>query len=446
MNLPDVAPNSVRVLVVGSGGREHALSVSLSASPYVQQVICTPGNAGISDDCRAKVGAEDIEGIVQLVQDKHISFVVIGPEVPLVDGLADRLNERGVLTFGPTSEAALLEGSKVFAKKFMEDCGIPTAEFGSFDDPMEAKKYIARTGAPVVVKADGLAAGKGVTVARTIEEANAAVDDILVHGKFGPLPTAKVLIEEFLDGEEVSFFAVLDGNTALPLASAQDHKAAFDGDTGPNTGGMGAYSPAPICDALLQSRIMEQVVTPTMQGMKRISRDFRGVLFCGLMVDPKTQNIKVLEYNVRFGDPECQVLCTRMKSDMFELLYRTAKGTLGDEQFALEWHPFSAIVVVLAAKGYPGSYRKGTIIGGVDAVNDMEGVTVFHAGTARADSGHLVASGGRVLGVTATAGSIQGAKERAYEAISRIEWPDGFCRSDIGWRALARESKLPSNV
>ena len=442
MALPDIPPASLNVLVVGSGGREHALVDAISSSPYLKKTLAAPGSAGMSKlcECVPSVNPEDIDAIVKLAQDRDVSLVIVGPEVPLVLGLVDRLQERGILAFGPSSAAAILEGSKVFTKGFLDRHKIPTAWYQSFSEPEPAKQFIREKGSPIVVKADGLAAGKGVILAQTVDEALSAVDSILVDGQFGNAG-AEIVVEEFLKGEEVSFFALLDGQTALPLASAQDHKAAYDGDKGPNTGGMGAYSPAPICNAALKDQIMRRVVLPTMSGMKEEGREFRGILYCGLMVDEETGEAKVLEYNVRFGDPECQVLSTRMKSDMLELLYRTATGRLSEKNFMLEWDPLSAVVVVLATRGYPGSYPKGSVIRGIEAAEEIPGVTVYHAGTELSSNGEFTANGGRVLGITATGKTILDAQRTAYEGVDSVDWPEGFCRRDIGWRAILREEQ-----
>lgn len=442
MSLPGVASNSLNVLVIGSGGREHSLVHSISKSLYLNKLFAAPGNVGMEGICTCipSVAADDVDGIVALAGELSASFVVVGPEVPLVLGLVDRLQEKGIPAFGPSKAAAILEGSKVFTKDFLKRHNIPTAWYSSFSDANAAKSFIRERGAPIVVKADGLAAGKGVILAGTVAEAEAAIDSILVDGQFGSAGR-QVVVEEFLVGEEVSFFALLDGKTAVPLASAQDHKAAYDGDTGPNTGGMGAYSPAPICDDTLKEQIMSTVVLPTMEGMKAEGREFRGVLYCGMIVDSKTKEAKVLEFNVRFGDPECQVLCKRMKSDMLEVLYRTASGTLEQDDFQLEWDPLSAVIVVLATTGYPGSYKKGSVIRNISDADAIHGVTVYHAGTAKSKDGEFVAAGGRVLGVTATAKDIRDAQRVAYEGIDVIDWPEGFCRRDIGWRAVTREQE-----
>ncbi|CAN8074690.1 unnamed protein product [Agarophyton chilense] len=438
MRLSDVPLRSLVVLVVGSGGREHALAHRISESPYLKHLLAAPGNAGMLSLCECvPISADDTDAIVDLAVERSVSFVVVGPEVPLVLGLVDRLSEKGISAFGPSKAASILEGSKVFTKAFLESNHIPTAWHASFTDAAEAKKFIQQKGAPIVVKADGLAAGKGVILANTVDEALAAVDSMLLDRKFGEAGS-KIVVEEFLTGEELSFFALLDGNVALPLASAQDHKAAYDGDKGPNTGGMGSYSPAPVCNDAIRDQVMSKIVIPTMEGMKNEGREFRGILYCGLMVD-RTGQAKVLEYNVRFGDPECQVLCTRMRSDLLEVLYRTASKRLGESDFKLEWDPMSAIVVVLATKGYPGSYPKGSVIRGIDAADSMDGVKVYHAGTSLSHEGEFTANGGRVLGVTATGATMKKAQNLAYEAVAAINWEEGFCRKDIGWRAIERE-------
>lgn len=440
MALNDVPHKSLTVLVIGSGGREHALVHSLSKSPYLSKLIAAPGNIGMEPLCERvpSVSADDVDAIVNLAVESSVSLVIVGPEIPLVRGVVDKLREKKIPVFGPTAKAAQLEGSKVFSKCFLQRHYIPTSEFAAFMDVEPSRLFVRELGTPVVIKAGGLAAGKGVIIAQTEKEAFDTIDDMLVHKKFGEAGE-ELVIEEFLKGEELSFFAIIDGDTALPLASAQDHKAAFDGDKGPNTGGMGAYSPAPLCDAEMQERIMEEVVLPTMQGMKTEGNEFCGVLYCGLMVDKATGNYKVLEFNVRFGDPECQVLCARLKTDLLETLFRAATGRLGDDGFDLEWDNDPALVVVLASEGYPGSYKKGSIIRNIEKANEMEGVTVYHAGTAQSSEGEVIADGGRVLGVTAKAGSLSEAKRKAYEAVRVIDWPQGFYRTDIGWRAMDRE-------
>ncbi|HJO72343.1 MAG TPA: phosphoribosylamine--glycine ligase [Rhodospirillales bacterium] len=423
----------MKVLVVGSGGREHALCWAIAASPLCQDLLCAPGNAGIVQVAACvPVAANDVGGLVDLAVKEGADFVVVGPEAALVAGLVDRLGNKGITAFGPSAKAAELEGSKGFMKDLCARFDIPTATYACFDEPDAAKAYIHARGAPIVVKADGLAAGKGVVLCRNENEAYAAVDHIMSERAFGAAGDALV-VEEFLEGEEASFFALVDGTRALPLASAQDHKAAFDGDTGPNTGGMGAYSPAPVITGEMADTVMERIVTPTIEGMAALGRPYKGVLYAGLMID--ADGPKVLEYNVRFGDPECQPLMLRLKSDLLEVLVACAEGRL--DEAAVEWHADTALTVVMAAKGYPGPYEKGTEIKGLDALAGREDVVVFHAGT-MADGGRVLANGGRVLGVTARGATVVAAQENAYQAIDRIEWPDGFCRRDIGWRAIGR--------
>ncbi len=422
----------MRILVVGGGGREHALCWAIAASPLCDRLYCAPGNAGIAREATCvPIGAEDVDALVQFARDESIDFVVVGPEAPLVLGLADRLADAGIKVFGPSAAAAALEGSKGFMKDLCAKYGIPTAAYARFTDATAAKAYLREHGAPIVVKADGLAAGKGVTVAATLAEAEAAVDAALVEGAFGAAG-AEVVIEECLRGEEASVFALVDGKTVLPLASAQDHKQAGDGDTGPNTGGMGAYSPAPIMTDALSRRVMDEILEPTVHAMREEGRPYRGVLYGGLMITD--EGPKLLEYNVRFGDPECQALVARLKSDLLPALIATSDGVL--ESFDLRWHDEAALVVVMATKGYPGAYEKGSVIRGVDAAEADEQVIVFHAGTKAGDDGALLANGGRVLGVTALGATVADAQRRAYAAVDRIDWPEGFCRRDIGWRAV----------
>ena len=428
----------MKVLVVGSGGREHALCWAIERSPLCDRLYCAPGNAGIAEvaECVA-IGAEDVEGILRFARDNGIDFVVVGPEGPLVLGLVDKLEAAGIKAFGPSAAAAELEGSKGFMKDLLAKYGVPTAFYQRFTDAEPAKAYVRQHGAPIVVKADGLAAGKGVTVARSEDEAFAAIDEALVGGRFGSAG-AEIVVEEFLDGEEVSFFALVDGTTAVPLASAQDHKAVGDGDTGPNTGGMGAYSPAPALTPDLEARVMREIVEPTVRGLAAEGRPFKGGLFGGLMIGrgPDGQPVpKTLEFNVRFGDPECQTLMARFKSDVLAALLASRDGTLKPED--VQWHDAAALCVVMAAKGYPGDYLKNTEIQGFAEANAVEGVTVFHAGT-KADGGRVLATGGRVLGVTAMAPTVREAQERAYQAVDKLDWPEGFCRRDIGWRAVGR--------
>jgi len=425
----------MKVLVVGGGGREHALCWSISASPLVTRLYCAPGNAGIAQeaDC-VPIAADDVEGLVAFATENHIEFVVVGPEVPLVAGLVDKLAAVGIKAFGPSAAAAMMEGSKGFMKDFCARHAIPTAAYGRFTEAAAAKAFIAEQGAPIVVKADGLAAGKGVIIAETVEQANAAIDDMLHGGAFGAAG-AELVIEEFLGGEEASFFALCDGEVAIPLASVQDHKRVGDGDTGPNTGGMGAYSPAPIVTDSMVDTIMDTIINPTIQGMKAEGTPYKGVLYAGLMIE--NDEPRLLEYNVRFGDPECQVLMMRLMSDLLPALIASADGVL--KNFDLRWYDEPALTVVMAANGYPGSYDKGSEIGGLDEAATIEDVTIFHAGTAQDDGGKILAAGGRVLGITAIGSTVAEAQARAYEAIDKINWPGGFCRRDIGWRAVERE-------
>ena len=427
----------MKILVVGSGGREHSLCWAIAASPLCDKLWCAPGNAGIAQEAECvAIAADDVDGLVDFAITESVDLVVVGPEQPLVMGLVDRLEEMGIKAFGPRAAAAELEGSKGYMKDICAKYDIPTAAYGRFTDIEKAKAFIRENGAPIVVKADGLAAGKGVTVARTLDEALNAAEDALVEGQFGAAG-AEIVIEEFMEGEEISVFALCDGKTALPLASAQDHKAAWDGDKGPNTGGMGAYSPAPAMTDELMAEVMKTIIQPTIDGMAREGRPYKGVLFAGLMLT--ADGVKLLEHNVRFGDPECQVLMMRLRSDLVGALMATVDGVL--DRFNLRWYEDAALTVVMAADGYPGAYEKGTEIKGVEAAGDAdENVTIFHAGTKRGDGGELLAVGGRVLNVTALGRTVGEAQSRAYQAVDRIDWPEGFCRRDIGWRAVARET------
>ncbi|GJP76647.1 hypothetical protein CLOP_g7061 [Closterium sp. NIES-67] len=474
----DASAEPLSVLVVGGGGREHALCYALRRSPSTAHVYCAPGNAGIalSGDatCLPSLDIRSSSSVIQFCRENRVGLVVVGPEAPLVSGLVDDLTENKIPAFGPTQGAAQLEGSKGFMKRICDKYGIPTAKHASFTDPAKAKDYIREQGVPIVVKADGLAAGKGVVVATAIEEAEAAVTRMLVDGEFGSAG-GQVLIEEFLTGEEASFFAVVDGASAVPLASAQDHKPVGEGDTGPNTGGMGAYSPAPVVTPAVERFVMERIIAPTVAGMKAEGLPFTGVLYAGLMVDTSAGTAKLLEYNVRFGDPECQVLMKRLESDLSQLLLSACRGTLSAHP-PLQWTTDAALVVVLAAKGYPGAYESGTPIHGLAAAAATDPrVTIFHAGTKlkaaeaaggaataaaaggaaeertpgalgeaekavkEGREGQIVAAGGRVLGVTALGGSVGEAQAVAYRAVDKVEWKEGFCRRDIGWRAVERE-------
>ncbi len=422
----------MKILVVGSGGREHALCWAIRRSPLCGELLCAPGNAGIAEMAAlVPIGTEEVDALVDFAKTQAVDFVVIGPEAPLVLGLADKLAAAGIKAFGPSAAAAELEGSKGFMKDILAKCGVPTAAYGRFTEAAAAKAFIRAKGAPIVVKTDGLAAGKGVVVATTVDEALAAVDMMMGDKVFGAAGD-QLVIEEFLAGEEASFFAIVDGETALPLAAAKDNKRVGDGDTGPNTGGMGAYSPAPVVTPEVVAKVMERCILPTVRGMAAEGRPYKGVLFAGLMIE--NGEPKLLEYNVRFGDPECQVLMARLDSDIVELMLAASEGRLAGR--TVTWKPDSALVVVMAAQGYPGSYAKGTVIAGLDKAAAVPGVTVLHAGTRRDAEGRVVATGGRVLGITAVGATVAEAQARAYQAVDRIRWPEGFCRRDIGWRAL----------
>jgi phosphoribosylamine---glycine ligase len=422
----------VNVLLIGGGGREHALAWKLRQSPLIGRLYCAPGNAGIEAvaECVA-LDVADHEAVTRFCKESAIGLVVIGPEAPLVAGLADDLDAAGIKVFGPSREAARLEGSKGFTKDLCAAHGIPTGAYRRFTDVASAKAYVAKQKLPVVVKADGLAAGKGVVIAATREEAESAIDACF-SGAFGSAGS-EVVIEEFLKGEEASFFALSDGTTALALVTAQDHKRAFDGDQGPNTGGMGAYSPAPIMTEALSARVMEEIVWPTVRAMSARGTPFKGVLYAGLMIVDGAP--KLIEYNIRFGDPEAQVLMLRLKSDLLPALLAVTEGRLAD--VALDWHGDAALCVVMAARGYPGAYAKGSEIKGLEKAGRDLNVQIFHAGTRR-EGDRILADGGRVLGVTARGDTIAKANARAYAAIEEIDWPGGFYRSDIGWRALPR--------
>ncbi|MER8384657.1 phosphoribosylamine--glycine ligase [Mesorhizobium sp. M0166] len=422
----------MRVLLIGSGGREHALGWKIAASPLLTKLYAAPGNPGIGREAElVKLDIADHAAVVRFCRGNEIDLVVVGPEGPLVAGIADDLRAEGIRVFGPSKAAARLEGSKGFTKDLCAKYGIPTAAYGRFGDLASAKAYVEKTGAPIVIKADGLAAGKGVTVAMTLDEARAALDACF-DGSFGQAG-AEVVVEEFLVGEEASFFCLCDGTTALPFGTAQDHKRLSDGDTGPNTGGMGAYSPAPVMTPEMIDRTMREIVEPTMRGMAETGAPFSGVLFAGLMITDKGP--KLIEYNTRFGDPECQVLMMRLKDDLLVLLNAAADGQLAHT--SVRWRDEAALTVVMAARGYPGTPEKGSVIRGVEAAAG-ESVEIFHAGTA-INGGALVANGGRVLNITATGRTVGEAQKKAYAALDRIDWPQGFCRRDIGWLAVARE-------
>jgi phosphoribosylamine--glycine ligase len=432
----------MKVLVVGSGGREHALCWAIAGSPLCKKLYCAPGNAGIAREAECvPIAADDIDRLVAFAREKLIDFVVVGPEAPLVAGLVDRLGAVGIKAFGPSAKAAALEGSKGFMKDLAAKCNVPTAAYARFRDADKAREYARahaqrKPGAPLVVKADGLAAGKGVAICANLSEALEAITATMVDKRFGA-SGAEVVIEEFLQGEEVSFFALCDGTTALPFGSAQDHKRVGDGDTGPNTGGMGAYSPAPMMTPKLTDQVMREIIQPTLAGMAALGRPFKGVLFAGLMLTETGP--KLLEFNVRFGDPECEVLVPRLMSDLLPILIASRDGQL--KNVSVRWHDRSALCVIMAGRGYPGEPLKGTVIRGLDAAGKLQGVTVFHAGT-KASGGNILANGGRVLAVTALANTLPAAYSRAYEAVDLIDWPEGFCRNDIGWRAVPKWKTL----
>ncbi|MEC7521580.1 MAG: phosphoribosylamine--glycine ligase [Myxococcota bacterium] len=421
----------MKVMVIGSGAREHALAWKLARSPQVEAVLCAPGNAGTARVGRnlPEVGATDVHAVVAAAKAEAVGLVVVGPEAPLAAGLVDALADANVPTFGPTKAAARLEASKGFAKDFMKRFAIPTAAYGTFDDAEAAKAFVRERGEPMVVKADGLAAGKGVVVAETVEETCAAIDEMLVDARFGAAG-ATVVVEERLVGPEVSFHAICDGERYVALAAAQDHKRLGDGDEGPNTGGMGAYSPPPMVTPEIEAAIREQVVAPTLAGMKELGCPFRGALFVGLMIVDGAP--KVLEYNVRFGDPETEVLMARWDGDVLPLLLGSARGDLSGVQ--PRWGAPAALSVVMASEGYPGRYPKGRVIEGLDAANGLEGVVVFEAGTTR-DGDATVTSGGRVLCVTATGADVREAAARAYAGVDAIRFEGAQHRRDIGWQA-----------
>jgi phosphoribosylamine---glycine ligase len=423
----------MNVLLIGSGGREHALAWALRASPLLTKLYCAPGNGGIAEiaDC-VPLAVADHTSVIRFCKDNAIDLVVVGPEAPLVAGLVDDLATAGIKAFGPRQAAARLEGSKGFTKDLCREFGIPTAAYGRFDNVGAAKAYLKGQRLPIVVKADGLAAGKGVLICATPEEAEAAVEACF-SGAFGKAG-AEVVIEEFLEGEEASFFALVDGENVVPLVAAQDHKRVGDGDTGPNTGGMGAYSPAPVMTEAMTRRTLDEIIKPTVRAMQARRTPYQGVLFAGLMIT--ADGPKLIEYNVRFGDPETQVLMMRLKSDLLAALVATVDGVL--DNFDLRWREEAALTVVMAANGYPGPPQLGTEIKGLGIAAKTEGVEIFHAGTRR-EGDSFLANGGRVLSVTALGRDVAEAQARAYAAIAKIDWPGGFCRKDIGWRAVARE-------
>ena len=420
----------MNILLIGSGGREHALAWKMAASPLLTKLWCAPGNAGIAQD--AECVALDVvnhAAVIDFCKTNKVDLVVVGPEAPLAAGIVDDLAAAGIKAFGPSKAASQLESSKGFTKDICKANNIPTAAYERFRDGEAAKAYIRKQGAPIVVKADGLAAGKGVVVAMTLAEAEAAVDGLFATAG------AEAVVEEFMEGEEASFFVLCDGDSALALAAAQDHKRAFDGDKGPNTGGMGAYSPAPVFTDAVRERTMSEIILPTLRAMKAKGMPYKGVLFAGLMITK--EGPKLIEYNVRFGDPETQVLMVRLMSDLVPALVAAIDGQL--KNFSLRWYPEPALTVVMAAKGYPGDYKKGTRIDGLDDAAGVEGVEIFHAGTVAKD-GAILANGGRVLNVCAMGKTVTEARARAYQAVDRIKWPDGFCRRDIAWQAVQAEN------
>jgi phosphoribosylamine---glycine ligase len=424
----------MNILLLGSGGREHALAWKMAASPLADRLYCAPGNAGIAREAECvALDIADHGAVIAFCREQRIDLVVVGPEAPLCAGIVDDLEAAGIKAFGPTRAAARLEGSKGFTKDLCRENGIPTAAYERFRAAEPAKAYVRTHGAPIVVKADGLAAGKGVIVAETLADAEAAIE-MMFGGGIGEAG-AEVVIEEFLQGEEASFFALCDGDNAIAMTTAQDHKRVFDGDQGPNTGGMGAYSPAPNIHDAMSARVMAEIIMPTLRAMTALGAPYKGVLYAGLMIT--ADGPKLIEYNVRFGDPECQVLMLRLMSDLVPALLAARDGQL--KSFDLRWYPQSALTVVMAAKGYPGAYARGSAIEGLGDAAKVEGVEIFHAGT-KVEAGKILANGGRVLDVCALGDSVRQAQLRAYEAVARIRWPEGFCRHDIGWRAIARES------
>ncbi|WGV16254.1 phosphoribosylamine--glycine ligase [Fuscovulum ytuae] len=420
----------MNILILGSGGREHALAWAIKQNPKTDRLIVAPGNAGISQlaEC-ADIDILSGQTVVTFCEENAIDFVVIGPEAPLAAGVADATRAAGLLTFGPSAAAAKLEASKSFTKEICDACAAPTAAYARFTEAAPARAYVTAQGAPIVVKADGLAAGKGVIVAMTTEEALAAIDDMF-GGEFGTAG-AEVVIEEFMAGEEASFFILTDGVNALPIGTAQDHKRVGDGDTGPNTGGMGAYSPAPVLTDAIAAQAMDDIIRPTIREMARRGTPYQGVLYAGLMIDEG--RARLVEYNARFGDPECQVLMMRLGAQALDLLLACAEGRL--DQAQVHWADDHALTVVMATKGYPGPYAKGSVIGGLDSLPETSSHMVFHAGTTAKD-GQITATGGRVLNVTARGATLQEAQQKAYAMVDAIDWPEGFCRRDIGWRAL----------
>lgn len=423
----------MRVLLIGSGGREHALAWAIAQSDDCDALYCAPGNAGIQScaEC-VDIAADDVDGLVEFAKGNAIDLVVVGPEQPLVLGVVDKLEAAGIPAFGPNKAAAQLEGSKGFMKDLCTKYNIPTAAYGRFTDVDKAKAFIESQGVPIVVKADGLAAGKGVIIAETLEHAIETAEDMLSGNAFGEAGH-EIVVEQFLNGEEVSYFALADGESILPLTSAQDHKRVYDGDAGPNTGGMGAYSPAHLMDDALEAKILSKIIEPTIAGMAADGTPFTGVLFAGLMIVDGEPFL--IEHNARFGDPECQTLMMRMQGDLLEVLNAAAHGRLSEVKDKVSWRDESALCVVMASNGYPGAYAKNTVIGKLDDTAEVKDLTVFHAGTAF-DGDNVVSIGGRVLGVTAIGVDVAEAQRRAYMGVNKIDWPEGFNRTDIGWRAI----------
>ncbi|KPP86683.1 MAG: phosphoribosylamine--glycine ligase [Rhodobacteraceae bacterium HLUCCO07] len=420
----------MNILILGGGGREHALAWAVMQNPKCDKLIVAPGNAGIAQiaEC-ARLDIMDPGAVATFAEQNAIDFVIVGPEAPLAAGVADRLRAAGISVFGPSAAAARLEASKSFTKEICDAAGAPTAGYAHFTDHAAARAHVKEHGAPIVIKADGLAAGKGVVVAETVDQALEALDDMF-GGAFGEAG-AEVVIEEFMEGEEASFFVLCDGEDALPIGTAQDHKRVGEGDTGPNTGGMGAYSPAPVLTDAVAQKTMDEIVYPTLKEMARRGTPYQGVLYVGLMI--RDGQPRLVEYNVRFGDPECQALMMRLGAQVFDLMQAAAEGRLSD--CSVNWADDHAMTVVMAAEGYPGAYEKGSVIGGLEDCPEDSFQMVFHAGTAR-ERGQFVANGGRVLNITARGASLQEARDRAYAMVDRIDWPQGFCRRDIGWRAL----------
>lgn len=421
----------MKILVIGSGGREHALVWKISQNPKVESIYCAPGNAGTAKLAKnIDIAADDLDRLVDFAENESIDLIVVGPEVPLTMGITDLFEERGLRIFGPSGSAAALEGSKSFSKEIMNRYNIPTASYETFDSRENALDYIEKTGVPIVIKADGLAAGKGVTVAITIEEARKAVNDIMGEKIFGSAGE-KIIIEEFMEGEEASFLVFTDGKNVVPLPAAQDHKAAFDNDKGPNTGGMGAYSPTPVVTSKMERTILDRIISPTLNGMANEGKPYKGILYAGLMITE--QGPKVVEFNCRFGDPECQPILMRMKSDLVDLMEATIDEKLSN--YVIDWDERAAVCVVMAAGGYPGAYEKGKVIKGLDKLENLDSVIVFHAGT-KINNNSTVTSGGRVLGVTALGEGIKEAIENTYDSVNQIKWDGVYFRNDIGKKAL----------